>query len=279
MRTLSPATTARIPAASRGVQRCQPACGTRLRCRGSLTAWALPLRPTAPISDPPNQLASPRSRTVRATVLVSAMLGPFRSAWVLRHARLLPERRLDAEAARKRSAGSQLQRAHVAASAVYNRRRRVAEADSADVSWPGMDAPDPAPACREWSASNAGSAGTRTGCRGVGVLVVAAPGALPRHRQRRLLLRRRGARPRTLRSGGAGHGHLCPLPGDPRMRHLRARGWRTLRRLGRVVGAGAGGGPAGGLDHGCRWAGAGGVRRPAGVWEVDLLPALLCRHP
>src|SRR4051794_30099658 len=74
---LSAATTARMLTASSGGQRCQPAAETRLRWVGSSTAAAAPFRPTAPMSEPPNQLASATSRTAWLTVVgLSAMAVP-----------------------------------------------------------------------------------------------------------------------------------------------------------------------------------------------------------
>src|SRR5215207_6836881 len=79
VRTAPPARWAAIPARFKGVQRAQPLLATRSRWVGSWTTEAAPLTPVAPISEPPNQLASPRSCRVRATVLsVGAMpLVPF----------------------------------------------------------------------------------------------------------------------------------------------------------------------------------------------------------
>src|SRR4029453_2318167 len=64
-----PATCAAMPARLTGVQRFQPEFATRSRCLGSSTSAAAPLSPTAPISEPPNQVASPRSCRERETVL------------------------------------------------------------------------------------------------------------------------------------------------------------------------------------------------------------------
>src|SRR4029450_10969321 len=74
--TAPPATCAAMPARLTGVQRFQPASATRSRCLGSSTWAAAPLRPTAPISEPPNQVARPRSWRERETVLsaVTALL-------------------------------------------------------------------------------------------------------------------------------------------------------------------------------------------------------------
>jgi hypothetical protein len=52
-----------------GVQRAQPVLATRRRWVGSWTTAAAPLTPAAPISEPPNQAARPRSCRVRARVL------------------------------------------------------------------------------------------------------------------------------------------------------------------------------------------------------------------
>src|SRR5829696_8584635 len=68
-RTAPPATCAAIPARLTGVQRAQPALATRRRWAGWSTTAAAPLRPTAPISEPPNQVARPRSCRERARVL------------------------------------------------------------------------------------------------------------------------------------------------------------------------------------------------------------------
>src|SRR5829696_8038700 len=71
--TAPPTTWAAMPARLTGVQRFQPELATRRRCLGSSTSAAAPLRPTAPISEPPNQVASPRSCRERETVLSAAM--------------------------------------------------------------------------------------------------------------------------------------------------------------------------------------------------------------
>src|SRR5215216_374450 len=68
-RTVPPTTWAAMPARLTGVQRFQPALATRSRCLGSSTSAAAPLSPTAPISEPPNQVARPRSCRERETVL------------------------------------------------------------------------------------------------------------------------------------------------------------------------------------------------------------------
>src|SRR5512133_2753710 len=67
--TAPPATCAAIPARFTGVQRAQPALATRSRWPGWSTTAAAPLSPTAPISEPPNQVARPRSCNERARVL------------------------------------------------------------------------------------------------------------------------------------------------------------------------------------------------------------------
>src|SRR4029450_10588708 len=63
-----------MPARLTGVQRFQPAVATRSRCLGSSTWAAAPLRPTAPISEPPNQGARPKSCRERGPVLSAAMV-------------------------------------------------------------------------------------------------------------------------------------------------------------------------------------------------------------
>src|SRR5215207_6014433 len=74
-RTVPPARWAAMPARLTGVQRFQPALATSSRCLGSWTWAAAPLRPTAPMSDPPNQVARPRSCRERARVLSLATVG------------------------------------------------------------------------------------------------------------------------------------------------------------------------------------------------------------
>src|SRR4029450_9436205 len=76
-----PATWAVMPARLTGVQRFQPALATRSRCLGSSTWAAAPLRPTAPISEPPNQVASPRSCRERETVLSAVMSLLLGACW------------------------------------------------------------------------------------------------------------------------------------------------------------------------------------------------------
>src|SRR4029453_2417445 len=80
VRIAPPAKWAAIPARFSGVQRAQPLLATRSRSVGSSTTAAAPLTPVAPISEPPNQAARPRSCRVRATVLsVGAMrISPLR---------------------------------------------------------------------------------------------------------------------------------------------------------------------------------------------------------
>src|SRR5215207_1693381 len=70
---LPPARWAAIPARLTGVQRAQPALATRRRCSAGSTAAAAPFRPTAPISEPPNQAASPTSCKERERVLSVAI--------------------------------------------------------------------------------------------------------------------------------------------------------------------------------------------------------------
>src|SRR5687768_5172546 len=67
---VAPTTCAPMAAAFTGVQRPHPEFATRARSVGSDTSELAPLRPTAPISDPPNQAARPTSCMVRASVLV-----------------------------------------------------------------------------------------------------------------------------------------------------------------------------------------------------------------
>jgi hypothetical protein len=71
--TAPPARWAAIPARFTGVQRAHPVLATRSRCSGASTTAAAPLRPTAPMSEPPNQAARPRSCNERARVLFWAM--------------------------------------------------------------------------------------------------------------------------------------------------------------------------------------------------------------
>src|SRR4029450_5697926 len=80
VRIAPPAKWAAMPARFSGVQRAQPLLATRSRWVGSSTTAAAPLTPVAPISEPPNQAARPRSCRVRATVLsVGAMrISPLR---------------------------------------------------------------------------------------------------------------------------------------------------------------------------------------------------------
>src|SRR5664280_1086117 len=63
-----------------GVHRPQPALATRARWEGSSTAAAAPLTPIAPISEPPNQAATPRSCSDRATVVRAMRSSKSRSA-------------------------------------------------------------------------------------------------------------------------------------------------------------------------------------------------------
>src|SRR5215203_4084992 len=79
--TAPPATWAAIPARLTGVQRFQPELATRSRCLGSSTSAAAPLSPTAPISEPPNQVASPRSCRDRETVLSAVMSLLLGACW------------------------------------------------------------------------------------------------------------------------------------------------------------------------------------------------------
>src|SRR5512133_99945 len=72
-RTVPPTTWAAMPARLTGVQRSQPEFATRSRCLGSSTSAAAPFSPTAPISEPPNQVARPRSCKDRETVLSAAI--------------------------------------------------------------------------------------------------------------------------------------------------------------------------------------------------------------
>src|SRR4029453_1328685 len=74
--TAPPARWAAIPARFSGVQRAQPGVARpqpvlapRSRWVGSWTPAAAPLTPVAPISEPPNQAAKPRSCRARAMVL------------------------------------------------------------------------------------------------------------------------------------------------------------------------------------------------------------------
>src|SRR4030095_4329740 len=72
--TAPPARWAAMPARLTGVQRFQPAVATRSRCLGSSPWPAAPLSPTAPISEPPNQVARPRSCRERETVLSAVIV-------------------------------------------------------------------------------------------------------------------------------------------------------------------------------------------------------------
>src|SRR3954447_15457777 len=66
-----PMSRAPIAPAFTGVHLFQPASATQPACFGSSTAPAAALRPTAPISEPPNQAARPASCRVRVRVLVA----------------------------------------------------------------------------------------------------------------------------------------------------------------------------------------------------------------
>jgi hypothetical protein len=75
-----PARWAAIPARFTGVQRAQPALATRSRWSGASTTAAAPLRPTTPISEPPNQGARRRScRTGRKCCPEPCQPPPMRS--------------------------------------------------------------------------------------------------------------------------------------------------------------------------------------------------------
>src|ERR1700710_637360 len=65
---LPPIKCAPMAAALTGVHSAQPTAATRARSCESRTAAAAPLTPTAPISEPPNHAAAPRSCRERTTV-------------------------------------------------------------------------------------------------------------------------------------------------------------------------------------------------------------------